>query len=367
MIGSANAVAAVLTAPRTFELQEFALPNIGDDDGLLRVEACGLCGSDWEQFKGELGRGFPIIPGHEIIGRVEKLGKAAKTRWSLAEGDRVALDASIPCGTCHECRAGAYKRCPTKLGYGMHVLTTKSPGIWGGYATHAYLHPRSLIHRLPENVPTSAMTLFNALSNAVSWTVEVGGVGLGGSIVICGPGQRGLLAVVAAREAGAERIIITGKKNDRERLDLAKRLGATNVIDVDATDPIEAVKEITRGAGVDVVLDVSAGGTDPIVQAVDMARLGGKIILAGVKGNRMLSGLSPDKILLRELHLVGVRSSGSSATEKAIRIIERNADELVSLCTHNYDLRDVNKAVLVLGRELDEGEAPVHVRINGTI
>jgi alcohol dehydrogenase len=109
------------------------------------------------------------------------------------------------------------------------------------------------------------MTLFNALSNAVAWTVEVGGVGLGSSLVICGPGQRGLSAVVAAREAGAERVIVTGKRNDRERLEVAKRLGATDVIDVDATDPIDAVKEITKGAGVDVVLDVSAGGTEPIV------------------------------------------------------------------------------------------------------
>jgi alcohol dehydrogenase len=98
-----------------------------------------------------------------------------------------------------------------------------------------------------------------------------------------------------------------------------------------------------------------------------MVRLGGKIVLAGVKGNRMLSGLSSNKILLRELHLVGVRSPGSSATEKAIRIIERKAKDLASLCTHNYDLPDVNKAVRVLGREVNEGGEPIHVRINGSV
>jgi threonine dehydrogenase-like Zn-dependent dehydrogenase len=367
MFGSENAVAAVLTAPRTFELQEFKLPDVSDDDGLLRIEACGLCGSDWEQFKGELGKGLPIIPGHEIIGRIEKLGKTAKARWNLAEGDRVALDASIPCGLCRECRLGAYKRCPTKLGYGMHVLATTPPGIWGGYATHAYLHPRSLIHLLPNDVPTSAMTLFNAMSNAVAWTIEVGGVGLGSSVLICGPGQRGLLAVVAAREAGAQEIIVTGKRQDRDRLQTALRLGATAVIDVDESDPIEQVREITRGGLVDVVVDVSAGGTDPIVQAVDMVRQGGKIVLAGLKGKRLVNGLASDKILMRELHLIGVHSSASSATDKAISIIARNADELASLTTHSYNLNDVTKAVRVLGREVDEGGEPIHVRINGAV
>lgn len=366
MSGDTSALAAVLTAPRTLELQEFPIPAIGEADGLLRIEACGLCGSDWEQYLGHLNRGMPIIPGHEILGTVEKLGKQARERWGLAEGDRVALDASVPCGTCRECTAGAYKRCPNRLGYGIHVTTAVAPFLWGGYATHAYLHPRALLQRVPREIPTAVMTLFNPLSNAVGWTIEVGGVGLNSSVVICGPGQRGLLAVVAAREAGADQIIVTGTKQDAYRLKVARELGATATIDVDATDPVEEVKALTHGALVDVVVDMSAGGTDPIVQAMDMARPGGTVVLAGIKGShRPVNGLLSDKIVYKELRILGARSSGQSATEKAIKIISRNSVELERLCTHAYDLHDVNKALLVLGREVVDGGDAIHVHING--
>jgi alcohol dehydrogenase len=355
-----------LTAPRTLELREFPLPAIGDADGLLRVEACGLCGSDWEQYLGHLDRGLPIIPGHEILGTIEALGPAAADRWGLRAGDRVAVDASVPCGTCRECTVGAYKRCPNRLGYGIHCTTDVPPQLWGGYATHAYLHPRALLQRVPDDVPTNVMTLFNPLSNAVAWTVEVGGVGLGSSVVICGPGQRGLLGVVAAREAGASQIIVTGTAQDSARLEMARTLGADATIDVDAVDPVGAVREMTGGALVDVVVDMSAGGTAPIVQAMDMVRPGGTVVLAGIKGHhRPVNGLLSDKIVLKEIRVLGARSSGQAATAKAIAIIARRHAELAPLCTHAYDLRDAGKALLVLGRELVDGGDAIHVHING--
>lgn len=301
-----------------------------------------------------------------ILGTIEKLGTQARDRWGLAEGDRVALDASVPCGTCRECTVGAYKRCPNRLGYGIHVTTAVPPFLWGGYATHAYLHPRALLQRVPADVPTAVMTLFNPLSNAVGWTIEVGGVGLNSSVVICGPGQRGLLAVVAAREAGADQIIVTGTRHDAYRLEMARRLGATATIDVDATDPVEEVKALTHGALVDVVVDMSAGGTDPVVQAMDMVRPGGTVVLAGIKGShRPVNGLLSDKIVLKEIRVLGARSSGQSATAKAIKIIGKHAAELACLCTHAYDLRDANKALLVLGREIVDGGDAIHVHING--
>jgi alcohol dehydrogenase len=363
---SATAQAVVLTAPRTLELREFPIPQTGDADGLLRIEACGLCGSDWEQYLGHLKRGLPIIPGHEILGVVEKLGAAARDRWGLRPGDRVAVDASVPCGTCRECVSGSYKRCPNRLGYGIHVRSDVAPHLWGGYATHAYLHPRALLQKVPDDVPTATMTLFNPLSNAVGWVLEVGGVGVDSSVVICGPGQRGLLGVVAAREAGASEIIVTGTKHDAHRLALARKLGATATIDVDAEDPVAIVRERTKGALVDVVVDMSAGGTAPVVQAMDMVRPGGTVVLAGMKGDdRPVNGLLSDKIVMKEIRVLGARSSGQSATAKAIKIIAKHVDELAVLCTHAYDLPDANKAVLVLGREVIDGPEAVHVHING--
>lgn len=350
------------------EVREFPIPDTGDDDGLLRIEACGLCGTDYEQWLGEYERGYPMIPGHELVGTVERLGSAAAARWGVRRGDRVVVDASVPCGTCTECRAGSYKRCASKLGYGMHVKSTVPPYLWGGYATHAYLHPRAMLSLAPRDIPTNVMTLANPLSNAIAWTIEVGGVGLGDTVVICGPGQRGLLAVVAAREAGAATIIITGTKHDAYRLQLALDLGATAAIDVDAADPVELVREITRGALADVVVDVSAFATAPLLQALDMARPGGTIVVAGVKGaSHPVNGLNSDKIMHKELRLIGVRSSGPTATAKAIRLITRHADELATLCTHEYGLNDAATAIRVLGREVTDGGEAVHVHLNGTL
>ena len=225
-----RATAAVLEKPRDLQLRDFTVPDIGPDEGLLRVEACGLCGTDYEQWQGHLrdwGGGLPIIPGHEVIGFIEAVGSNAAKRWKVAEGDRVAVEPVIPCGHCSQCVTGAYTRCETDSGYGLYHGTKVAPLLWGGYATHLYLHPRAMLHHLPTGVPPDVMTLFNPLSNAVRWIYEVGKVGLGSTVVVSGPGQRGLLATFVAKQAGATSIIVTGIGKDARRSSWRGILGRT--------------------------------------------------------------------------------------------------------------------------------------------
>ena len=147
----ATAHAAVLTAPRKLELRDFALPEIKSDDGLLRIEANGLCGTDYYQYlcKFEIGTGkLPIIPGHEPIGFIEKIGPQAAKRWKVAEGDRVVVKAPLPCGRCRQCRMGATQRCERRMGYGLYVSTDVPPSL-----------PRNSIpefYTLPVPVPVGA-------------------------------------------------------------------------------------------------------------------------------------------------------------------------------------------------------------------
>ena len=363
-----HAIAAVLTEPRRFEFQELRLPEIGPEDGLLRVEACGLCGTDYEQWQGHLadwGGGMPIIPGHEVIGWIEAVGREAARRWQVKVGDRVAIEPVIPCGHCAQCVEGATTRCERDMGYGLYTRTDSAPGLWGGYATHLYLHPRSMVHRLPANIPADVMTLFNPLSNSVRWIYEAGGVGIGSTVVIEGPGQRGLLAVVAAKEAGARTIIVTGTGNDAARLALARAFGATATIDVSVENPVERVRELTGGRLADVVLEVSAGSTQPIVDAVDMVKRGGRIVLAGLKGKRAVEGLFTDKIVFKEIQLVGVLSAGWRSIELAVDIIERRgAASLAGLCSHFLPLERVEDAVRILGREISDGTEATHVSLD---
>src|SRR3954468_12518360 len=95
--------AVVLTKPRTLEAREFPRPMIGADDALLRVEACGICGSDYEQYDGTLRVRYPLIPGHEPVGVIERIGDVASERWGVREGERVAVETLLPCGHCASC------------------------------------------------------------------------------------------------------------------------------------------------------------------------------------------------------------------------------------------------------------------------
>ena len=368
MTGTAHA--AVLTAPRVFEYRDFDLPEIGPEDGLLRVEAAGLCGTDYEQFNGHLTGTpwdvLPVIPGHEILGHIERVGRDAAKRWGVKEGDRVTVESSIPCGQCFQCQIGRPVLCKTGMGYGLRTGSNVAPHLWGGYATHMYLHPRATLHRAPDHVPANVMSLFNPMSNAVRWAVERPATGIGNSIVIEGPGQRGLLAVVAARVAGAGKVIVTGTSADTHRLALARELGADATIVVDEEDPVARVRDELGGEQADIVLDVSATSTEPIVQAIEMVRDGGTIVLAGLKNQKPIEGLVTDKLVVREISMLGVLSSSWTSVETAIDIIGRRWKELEMLCTHSYKVGEAETAVRMLGREIEDGTEAVHVNIDAT-
>src|SRR5262245_1536666 len=147
-----SAHAAVLTGARKLEFRDFPLPKIGPDDGLLRVEANGLCGTDYHQYLCEYkldGVKLPILPGHEPIGWIEKIGANAAKRWKLSEGDRVVVKAPLPCGHCRQCRMGATQRCERRMGYGLLLPIDVAPSLWGGYSTHLYLHPDAQMKKAP--------------------------------------------------------------------------------------------------------------------------------------------------------------------------------------------------------------------------
>lgn len=365
-----HAYAAVLTGKRSFETREVPLPEIGPEEGLLRMEAAGLCGTDYEQYDGHfigtpLGA-LPITPGHEIFGRVDRVGANAARRWGVKEGDRVVVETSIPCGECLACYDGRPIFCDQNMGYGLRMGFDTPPHLWGGYASHLYLHPKTRLHKAPEDIPTAEMSLFNPMSNAVRWAWKRPNLREGQTIVIEGPGQRGLLSVVVAREMGAGQIIVTGTKADAYRLSLARELGADATIDVDAEDPVQRVLELTGGRKADVVLDVSMGATEPIIQAIEMVKKGGIVVVAGVKTHNALLNFYTDKLLFNEISMLGVLSSDWEDTAKAIELLQDKWRDLGKLCTHAYPLGQAETAVRLLGREIEDGPEPIHIHLDTT-
>ena len=155
----------------------------------------------------------PLILGHEIVGRIARIGDAAARRWGVREGDRVILEEPIPCGNCAACRVGRFQACGADR-YGTKPVASP-PSLWGGYSDYVYLAPAAIMHKIPEEIPVELAPLFVPLSNGAYWVEEIGGLHLGQTVVIQGPGQHGLGCVIAAKEAGAGCVIVTGPRRIR--------------------------------------------------------------------------------------------------------------------------------------------------------
>ena len=150
---------------------------------------------------------------------------------------------------------------------------------------------------------------------------------------------------------GAGQIIVTGTAADTYRLEIAKELGADATINVQEEDPVERVHELTVGKKADIVLDVSMGSVEPLIQGVEMLRKGGTLVVAGVKTHNALNNFYSDKLLFNEISMLGVLSSDWEDTARAIEILTDKWQDLGKLCTHNYSLGDAEKAFSASPRE----------------
>jgi threonine dehydrogenase-like Zn-dependent dehydrogenase len=348
----------VQTEVRKLEPRELPIPPLEDDTALLRIEACGICGSDYEQFEGALRTPLPVIPGHEPLGVIEAIGDAAASRWGVDVGDRVAVETMLPCHHCGTCLSGAYHLCPTKRIY-SYVPLDRGHGLHGAYAQYMVLDARSIVHRVDASLPAEIAVMFNPIGAGYRWAVEIPGTGPGDTVLILGPGQRGLASVIAAREAGAAEILVTGLAADARKLALAREFGADHVIDVDHEDVRARVRELTDGRGADVVLDVSSWATDPVRESIDCVRPGGTVVLAGVKGFRPIPEFVSDKIVLKEVTVRGAIGVTSSGYRNAIRLLESRRVPVERMHTHRFGLRDAELAIRTLAREIP-GEESIH-------
>jgi alcohol dehydrogenase len=211
MSDGAAARALVLEGPRRLVVREFPIPIVGDDDALVRVTASGLCGTDHEQYTGELAGGFAFIPGHETVGTIEALGPRAARRWGVSVGDRVAVEVFQSCRQCANCGRGDYRRCERHGLADMYgfIPVDRKPALWGGYAEYQYLAPDSMVLPVPGELNPMVATLFNPLGAGIRWGVTVPGTKPGDVVAVLGPGIRGRCAAAAAKAAGAGFVMVT--------------------------------------------------------------------------------------------------------------------------------------------------------------
>jgi alcohol dehydrogenase len=359
-------LSAVLESAGKIALWDFPRPTIKEDDALLEVEMVGICGSDVGMYTGKNKRiqpYLPIIMGHEIVGRIAEAGELFCRRHEVRNGDRVLVEFTFGCGFCRSCLTGNYRLCEKKGRYGSYISCRTPPHLWGGYGHHLYLPATAMTHKIDTSLPAEAAVVVSAvLGNAVRWLAQVGSLSIGDTIVIEGPGPQGLAAVVVAKEAGASRIIITGLSRDAQRLEMARQLGATHIIDVTGEDPVERVREITRGAMADAVIDLT-GTPQAAIGALDLVRQGGTFIMPGTYGTDTQVPLYLDKIVLKEIRVLGVYSHDMKSVIPAIGIAESRKYPLEKLVTHRYSLQEAERAVRAVAG-LIPGELPIKAVID---
>ena len=346
--------AAVALEGQRTEIRAFDLPEVPADGGLLKVERTGVCGSDWPYFVNYPKSKGPLILGHETVGFIERAGRNAFSRWGVKEGDRVALEEYLPCGHCRYCRTGDFRLCDetdTLIGSGIRYGSTSinvAPSLWGGYAEYQYLDARAVFHKVPAHVSAEQATLALPLGNGIEWVSLQGGARIGDAVLIQGPGQQGLACVIAAREAGASCIIVSGLSADRHRLALAREMGAHHTVDIEAEDLLEAVAAHTGGEMADLVIDCASGGPATITSAIQLARKGGRVLLCGRKG-QPVPAFDSDLLFRKFLTVKGMRGHSYQAVEMALGLIASGRYPLEKMCTHSFSLEQLTDALRTVG------------------
>lgn len=270
--------------------REVDKPTPGPDDLLVRVEACGVCGTDRHLFHGEFPSRPPVTLGHEFSGIIEATGSHVS---GFAVGDRITGDPNIACGRCSHCVNGRVNLCRNLQAIGIHRD--------GGFADYV-LVPQKQAFLLPANLDPMHGAFCEPLACCLHG-IDLAGIQSGSSVVVLGGGVIGLLAVQLARLAGATTVILSTRQASRRTL--AEELGATASVDPSAADIIETIagpNGLVPG-GVDVVLEC-AGVGETVIQATKLARPGGTAVILGVMPQGETISIEPFDLLFREVKLV---------------------------------------------------------------
>lgn len=289
--------ALLLTEYKHLSLADLPEPDLGPGDVLIRVGACGICGSDVHGWDGSSGRRIPpLVMGHEASGTVARVGSGVT---GFRSGDRVTFDSTVYCGTCFFCRRGQMNLCDNRNVLGVSCGEYRRHGAFADYVAV----PAHILYRLPDSLPFEEAAMIESVSIAVH-AVNRSPLTLGDTAVVVGTGMIGLLVVQVLRNAGAGRIIAVDI--DDFKLARARELGADVGLNSRSVDAPAEIARLTEGRGADVAFEV-VGATDPVNTAIASLRKGGAIVLVGNLTPRVDFPLQT--VVTRELTVLGTCGS----------------------------------------------------------
>ncbi len=346
--------AVVCYAPHDYRYETRKVPEITEDEVLVRIKACGICAGDIKSFKGAAmfwGGGVlppwndaPVIPGHEFIGQIVAIGDRASARYGLEPGDMAVAEQIVPCGICRYCRSGEYWMCEKQNIYGHQKVIAD-----GGMAEYMRYNSLSVIHKVPEEIPAKYAAMIEPLSCSVH-TVERAEIGFGDVVVVAGLGPIGLCKLQLAKRKNPRLLI--GIDMKEKRLKLAKKLGADIVLNPGAVDAVEEVKKLTGGYGCDIYIH-NSGHPSGVIQGLKMIRKRGMFVEFSVFSGET----SVDWSIIgdrKELTIHGAHISGRDGYKVAIDFLQKDIIKVDDIVTHVFPLKDFKKA-FELAEKGDEG------------
>jgi L-iditol 2-dehydrogenase len=342
-----------LFAPNDLRPVVKPVPKPSVAEVLVKIDAIAICATDLEiishglpaMVEGQPPFNGSFVVGHEYMGTVVALGPSVD---EFEIGDRIAVEIHAGCGRCERCRQGMYTSC---LNYSKKAKGHRANGFTtdGGFAEYAVNHVNTCV-KVPDHIGDEEATLIVTSGTAMYGLDVLGGLIAGETIVVTGPGPIGLMGVACAKALGAE-VILTGTRDNR--LELGKQLGADHVINVRNENVLDAVKRITNGHGVDLVLECS-GATQAVNEGMMMLKRGGKICLAAFPKEQVAVDVA--YLVRNNLYMFGIRGEGKSAVHRGLALMAQR----------KFDARPMVSAVFPLD-QLPEALRTAKERIGDAI
>ncbi len=324
--------AAVMRGTRKIQIEEYPVPPIGPDEVLIKVMAVGICGSDLHYYShGRIGKYVvdkPFILGHECSGDIAAIGSNVQ-RFQV--GDRVAVEPGVTCGRCDACKEGRYNLCPD-----VEFLAT--PPFDGAFVQYIKIR-EDFVFSIPDHLSYEEAALVEPFSVGIHAAARTG-LQPGSTVAIMGMGPVGLMAVAAAKAYGAATIIVT----DLEplRLEAAKQMGASHIINIREQDPLEEIKTITNGKGVDVAWE-TAGNPTALQSALGSLRRGGKLAIVGLPAQDEIP-LNVPFIADNEVDIYGIFRYANTYP-KGINFLSSGIVDANKLITDKFALEQTQEAM----------------------
>jgi len=318
------------------QVGEIPVPTISPDEVLIRVKAVGICGSDvhiyeWTPGFEHLAKYMPIVIGHEFSGELAEVGSLVT---GFRPGERVTSETGRTCGRCIYCLTGKPSLCDQRLGLGRIGIEKR-----GAMAEYVVSHG-SLLHRIPEGVSFEEAAMSEPTAVALN-ALEQTQIFPGDPVVVLGAGPIALTLAQGAKAAGASPVVVTGLRQDRDRLALAKTLGADEVINVGKEDPVAKVKDLTNGLGAATIFEVS-GSSRAFNQGLEMLRKGGDLVAVGIYPEKVSFDVT--RKLVREMKSIrGVFGGSRLGWSRSLALMSSGQIRLAPLITHRLRLEQAEE------------------------